>query len=87
VAEDFVKEKLLGEPKGRVLERDIKREFIPPWGKRPIAELTPSDVRDVVKAANDRGAPYQAHNLLTSARRLFSWAIDQQVYGLENLTL
>ena len=41
-------------------------------------------MRDVVKAAKDRGAPYQAHNLLTTARRLFSWAIDQQVYGFES---
>jgi integrase len=37
----------------------------------------------VVKAVKDRGAPYQAHNLLTTARRMFSWAIDQHVYGLE----
>jgi integrase len=84
VAEDFIKEKLPGERKGREVERDIRREFIPAWGKRPIADLTSQDVREVVKAAKDRGAPYQAFNLLTTARRLFSWAIDQQVYGLES---
>jgi len=83
VAEDFIRDKLPSERKGREVERDIRREFMPPWGKRPIADLTPQDVRDVVKAAKDRGAPYQAHNLLVTARRLFSWAIDQQVYGLE----
>jgi integrase len=82
VAEDFIKDKLPGERKGREVERDIRREFIPAWGKRPVAEIAPHDVRAVVKAAKDRGAPYQAHNLLTTARRLFSWAIDQQVYGL-----
>jgi integrase len=32
----------------------------------------------------DRGAPYQAHNLFTTGKRLFAWAIDQQVYGLES---
>jgi integrase len=32
----------------------------------------------------DRGAPYQAHNLLACARRLFAWAIDQHCYGIEN---
>lgn len=83
VAEDFIKDKLPGERKGREVERDIRREFIPAWGKRPVAEIAPHDVRAVVKAAKDRGAPYQAHNLLVLARRLFSWAIDQQVYGLE----
>jgi len=40
-------------------------------------------VRAIVKAAKDRGAPYQAHNLLGYAKRLFSWAIDQHVYGIE----
>jgi integrase len=83
VAEDFIKDKLPDERKGREAERDIRREFIPAWGRRPIAEIAPHDVRAVVKAAKDRGAPYQAHNLLVLARRLFSWAIDQQVYGLE----
>jgi integrase len=84
VAEDFIKDKLPGERKGREVEREIRREFIPAWGKRPIVEIAPHDVRAVVRAAKDRGAPYQAHNLLTTARRLFSWAIDQQVYGLES---
>jgi integrase len=83
VAEDFIKDKLPSERKGEEVERDIRREFLPRWGKRPVAEITAQDVRDVVKAAKDRGAPYQAHNLLVLARRLFSWAIDQQAYGLD----
>lgn len=83
VAEDFIKDKLPSERKGKEVERDIRREFMPAWGTRPITDIAPHDVRAIVKAAKDRGAPYQAHNLLTTARRLFSWAIDQQVYGLE----
>jgi integrase len=83
VAEAFIKEKLPGERKGREVERDIRREFMPRWEKQPIVDITPQDVRDVVRATKDRGAPYQAHNLLVTARRLFSWAIDQQAYGLE----
>jgi hypothetical protein len=84
VAEDFIKDKLPSERKGREVEQDIRREFIPHWGKRPIAEITAQDVRAVIKAVKDRGAPYQAHNLLVTIRRLFGWAIDQQVYGLES---
>jgi len=83
VAEDFIKDKLPGERKGREVELEIRREFLPRWGKRPISEITAQDVRDVVKAAKDRGAPYQAHNLLVLARRMFSWAIDQHAFGLE----
>jgi integrase len=83
VAEDFIADKLPSERKGRECERDIRRELMPVWAKRPIAEITPQDVRAIIKAAKDRGAPYQAHNILVLARRLFSWAIDQHVYGLE----
>jgi integrase len=83
VAEDFISEKLPAERKGREVERDIRREFLPAWGGRPISEITPLDVRTLIKAAKDRGAPYQAHNLLGTVRRMFSWAIDQHVYGIE----
>jgi integrase len=83
VAEDFINDKLPAERKGREVELEIRREFLPRWGNRPVTEITALDVRNVVKAAKDRGAPYQAHNLLVLARRLFSWAIDQHVYGLE----
>jgi integrase len=84
VAEDFITEKLPSERKGKEVEQDIRRELIPDWGRRPITEITPLDVRTVIKAIKNRGAPYAAHNLLVTARRLFSWAIDQHVYGLES---
>src|SRR5262249_14286961 len=34
VAEDFIREKLPNESKGREVERDIRRVFIPVWGGR-----------------------------------------------------
>jgi integrase len=83
VAEDFIRDKLPSERKGREVERDIRRVFIPAWGKRPITDISPLEVRALVKSFKDSGKPYQAHNLLGYARRLFNWAIDQHVYGLE----
>jgi integrase len=83
VAEDFIEGKLPSERNGKSVELDIRREFIPAWGGRPVTEITPLDVRAVVKRAKDRGAPYQAHALLATARRLFNWAIEQHAYGLE----
>jgi integrase len=83
VAEDFIRDKLSAERRGRDAERDIRREFLPALGGRPIADITPFDIVRIVKAVKDRGTPYQAHNLLGTARRLFSWAIDQHAYGLE----
>lgn len=82
IVEAFITEKLSGERKGEEVERDIRRVFIPAWGKRPISDISALEVRNLIVSYKDR--PYQAHNLLGYARRLFNWAIDQQVYGLES---
>ena len=82
VAEDFIREKLPGERRGGDAEADIRRDLIPAWGTRPITEISPHDVRAVIRAIKERG-PYQAHNVLGHARRLFGWAIDAEAYGLQ----
>ena len=82
VAEDFI---AAMEPTERCrveVAQAIRREFVAPWGSRPVVEITPLDVLAVVKAMKQRGHPHQARNLLGYARRLFSWAIAQHVYGL-----
>lgn len=83
VAEAFFREGLRGQRQGRVVVRDITKVFINEagWGPRPIHEITALDVRSVIKQYHDK--VYHAHNLLGCLRRLFNWAIDQQVYGLE----
>jgi integrase len=81
VAEAWFKDKLPGERKGREVERDVRRDFIPIWGPRPISEITDSEVRSIIKAKG-RNAPAQARNLLGIAKRLFSWAVDERCYGL-----
>jgi integrase len=83
VCEDFIRDKLPGERKAREVERDIRRVFISAWGKRPITDILPLEVRNLVKAYKDDGKPYQAHNLLGYARRIFNWAINQHCYGVE----
>jgi integrase len=70
------------ERKGREVERDIRREFIPIWGKRPITQITARDVRDLIRGKARTTKP-QARNLLGYAKRLFAWAVDQDCYGLE----
>jgi Arm DNA-binding domain len=40
VADDFIKNKLASERKRRAVEQDIRREFLPRWGKLPITEIT-----------------------------------------------
>ena len=83
VAADFIREKLPAERKGEEVARDLQRVFVTAWGKRPITDISPLEVRKIVKQYADAGKPAQAHNLLGYARRLFNWAIDQHVYGIQ----
>lgn len=84
VADAFVAEiTRRGQRKAREVERDLQREFVSRWGKQPVTSITALDVKSVIDAAKARDAPYQAHNLLGTVRRLFDWAIDQGTYGLE----
>ena len=64
VAEDFFREKLASERQGRDVERDMRKEFVTAWGKRPIADITDEDVLQVIRAVKQRGSPSQARNLL-----------------------
>jgi integrase len=84
VAEEFIKRHVSKTRKAVEVERDIRREFVARWAARPITDITRHDVMAVIDAAVDRGAPYQAHNLLGYIKRLFNWAISRGTYGLEN---
>ena len=61
---------------------DVERElqvFVGPWGHRPIASITPTDVANVITATVERGKRAQAHNEFGHIRRLFRWAIPLYV--------
>jgi integrase len=83
VAEEFIRVHVSKTRKAVGVEHSIRREFIARWGERPIAEITPKDILDVIDDAVKRGAPYMAHNLFGYARTLFGWAISRPDYGLE----
>jgi integrase len=83
VAEEWLSEVVRGKQRqGRTVELDLRREFIPRWGNRPITEITALDIREAIKEVKDR-APSQARNILGHLKRLFAWAEAQQVYGLD----
>ena len=83
VAADFISEKLSTERCGAEAERHLHNEFIPRWGSRPLGDITPADVKVIVREVKTR-APYMADALLATVRRLFNWAIEQGDYGLEH---
>jgi integrase len=81
VSEDFIRQKVRSERRGAEVERVIRRVFMPAWDGRPITEVDALDVLALIK--REAHGPGYAFNVLGYAKRLFSWAVDQQVYGLQ----
>jgi integrase len=82
VVEDFIAEKLSKERKGDEVAREIRGNFLEPWGGRPITEITKADIALLIKA-KARTAPAQARNMLATLKRFFTWAEAQHAYGIE----
>jgi integrase len=82
VFEDFAKEKLAGERQGKDVARDMRKEFVAVWAKRPVADITTADVLAIIRTIKQR-APSQARNLFAYVRRFFDWAIEQHAYGIK----
>ncbi len=87
VADLYIKRVLPRQRRGEIVAKEIKREFSDRWKGRAITSITRRDVLDVINDAVERGAPYQARNLLGHARALFNWAIEAGDYGLESLSV
>jgi integrase len=90
VAEDFIKRHVLsldrGRPKlksGPEVEATIRREIIPKWRGRLIAEIARRDVVKLLEDVVDDGRASVAHHLLAYLSKLFNWAIARDVYGLQ----
>jgi integrase len=81
VAEDFIREKCARERRGFEVERIIRRDLLPAWDSRPIADITPVDIVLLLKPIKARGE-YAAHAALSTVKRLFGWAVESQVYGI-----
>jgi integrase len=81
VFEDFAKEKLAGERQGRDVERDMRKEFVTVWAKRPVSDITTADVLAIIRTIKQR-APAQARNLFGYVRRFFDWVIEQHAYSI-----
>jgi integrase len=85
VADAYFREALPNQRRGREVKREITRLFINDagWGARPIHEITTLDVRNVIRRYAEQGKIFHACNVLSYARRLFNWAIDQQCFGID----
>src|SRR5262245_24978628 len=73
LAETFIAEKLSTERRGRDAELHLRNVFIEQWGRRPATDITADDVGAIINEVKTR-APYMAHALLATVRRLYKWA-------------
>ena len=84
VAEDWFNIVLKSQRKGFEVESDVRREFMKPWGKRPITSITEDEIAALIMAKAAK-TPGQARNLLGYAKRLFRWAVGRRsIYGLSH---
>ena len=63
----------------RDLELQFEGELIPRWGKRPISSITKRDIPVLTKPIVARGSLAMANRVFETVRRLFSWAVDQDL--------
>ncbi|NEI61406.1 tyrosine-type recombinase/integrase [Rhizobium leguminosarum] len=71
-------------------EREIRRELLDPkrnrWVKKPVSEITDTEIGELIAAIRDRPAPGQAYNALGHVKSIFSWAMwpeRRAGYGLK----
>ena len=58
----------------RILENELSA-----WGTRQASEIRRRDVRDLVEAIAERGAPIMANRVLATVRKVFNWGIGRDL--------
>jgi integrase len=61
----------------RTLDRDVK----PAIGDRPLPEITRPEIRELLAAIVDRGAPSHANHVLAYLRAMLNWAVGEDLIG------
>jgi len=61
------------------VERALKVEVLPRWGKRKITDITRRDITTLRNEIADRGAPIMANRCLAHVSGMFSFAVEESV--------
>ena len=76
----FEARKLRHQRRGQAVAAAIRRDLLPAWHDRPLAELDHRDVRDAIERAAARGTSgTYAHNLLDATRALFAYGLERDL--------
>ena len=66
----------------RTVDRELRRECAA-WMDRPLANISPLDVKQLVQAISDSGRETQAHAIFSLLRAFLNWAADSGDFGIE----
>jgi integrase len=83
VFEDFLKRHVKGQRKAGQVEREMRKDLLPFWRDKPVTAITHQNIRRLIEGIVDRGAPRQAHSVLTHCKTFFGWVVERGVYGIE----
>jgi integrase len=79
VLEDYFRRHVAGKRKAKDTEREMRKELLARWKNKPINTIARRDVIRMVDEIKDRGALYQAHNLLGHAKTFFNWCMEKDL--------
>lgn len=60
------------------IERALKSEIVPRWGKRKLTDIKRRDLVLVLDEIKERGAPVMANRVMAYTRKMFSWAVSER---------
>jgi integrase len=78
VMEEFIKRHVSKLRKAKDMEREIRKELMPRFGRRPVSSITRKDITKMLREIRDRGAVFQAHHVFGHVRKFYSWAMAQE---------
>lgn len=79
LADRFLKEYASKKRSHHQMELAIRKDLLPVWGKWKAQDITRRDVRNVLQAVHDRGAPIQSNRTLSLVKSMFNWGIAQDL--------
>lgn len=60
------------------IERALKSEIVPRWGKRKLTDIKRRDLVLVLDEIAERGSPVMANRVMAYTRKMFSWAVSER---------
>ena len=81
VAEDFIRRHIAKKRTAVVVTQLIRREIVSRWAPRPIGDITRGDILRMIEQISDN-SPSAARQAWIYTRRLFSWSLNRDTYGL-----